>query len=179
MLVTPGLEMSTGSLGQGLSVGIGIALGARLLGKDFHTYVLIGDGESQEGQVWEAAAVAARYGLDNLTAILDWNYLQQYGWHRPGDPQSVRQPPEADPVAKWQAFGWETIETDGHDVAAVVAALNKALATRGRPAIVIARTVKGKGVSFMEGNYLWHASPLSDAQAAAALAELGVEPAPG
>jgi transketolase len=172
MTVTPGLDMSTGSLGQGLSAGVGMALGARLLGKDFRTYVMIGDGESQEGQIWEAALVAARYKLDNLTAVLDHNRLQIYGWQTPGDNGPVCHPPDNDPAPKWQAFGWHTIEINGHDIGAIITSLEEAQQVKGRPTIIIARTVKGKGVSFMEGNYLWHSRSISDSEAEAGLAEL-------
>ena len=116
MAVLPGLDMSTGSLGQGLSPGIGMALAARLQNKDYHTWVLIGDGDSQEGQIWEAAFVAARYDLDNLTCILDWNGLQQYGWATAaGYASDDRLPPQENPAARWQSFGWHTVEIDGHD----------------------------------------------------------------
>lgn len=171
MTKTPGIDMSSGSLGQGLSPGVGIALGARLLGKSFRTYVVLGDGESQEGQVWEAAFVAARYGLDNLTAILDYNGLQQYGWRNaPGEHMLT---PIENPAQKWQAFGWHVIETDGHDIAAFIAAVEEAQATRGKPTIIIAHTVKGKGVSFMEDQYEWHARVPTQQELTAALAELG------
>ncbi|MCA9832803.1 MAG: transketolase [Thermomicrobiales bacterium] len=151
----PGLDMSTGSLGQGLSAGIGMALGARLKGDDFHTWVILGDGEIQEGQVWEAAFVAARYKLANLTAIVDANGLPQFGWPDPSG--HTRETPFDDPAAKFRAFGWNVIEVDGHDHAALLAAWAEAKAYTDGPTCVIAHTVKGKGVSFMEGNYLWHA----------------------
>jgi len=172
MTATPGIDMSSGSLGQGLSTGVGMVLGAKLLGKSFHTYVMLGDGECQEGQVWEAAFVAARYKLDNLTAILDWNRLQQYGWHTPGDDDQVRQTPDETPAPKWQAFGWHTIELDGHNIGAIMMALQEAQGIKGKPTILIAHTVKGKGVSFMEGNYLWHSRAITNEQLAMALAEL-------
>lgn len=172
MLATPGLDMSTGSLGQGLSAGLGFALAARLQDKDYTTYVMIGDGESQEGQIWEASMVAARHSADNLVAILDWNGLQQYGWAGPsGDPADRMNPIEV-PAEKWRAFGWHVIELDGHDVEAIVAALDEARTISGRPSILIARTEKGKGVSFMEGDYLWHSRPISDEDLETALAEL-------
>jgi transketolase len=170
MTRTPGVDMSSGSLGQGLSPGIGMALGARMRGKGFHTFVMLGDGENQEGQVWEAAFIAARYGLDNLTAILDWNGLQQYGWHLEGG--HILSPID-EPARKWEAFGWHAIEIDGHDMAAFVAAVEEAGDTRGKPTIVIAHTRKGKGISFMEGRYEWHARAPSDAELEEALAELG------
>jgi transketolase len=174
MTLLPGIDMSTGSLGMGLSAGIGIALGARLRGTPERTYVLLGDGECQEGQVWEAAFVAARYGLDNITAIIDANNLQQYGWA--GAAIETRQPPwGADALARqWAAFGWAAHEADGHDFPDIERALGDARATRGGPAVVIARTTKGKGVSFMEGRFDWHARIPTEAELAAALEELDV-----
>lgn len=151
----PGLDMSTGSLGQGLSAGIGMALGARLQNSDFHTWVILGDGELQEGQVWEAAFVAARYKLSNLTAIIDANDLPQFGWPDPSG--HTRAAPYDDPAAKFRAFGWNVIETDGHSHSALQQAWEQANAFNDGPTCVIAKTVKGKGVSFMEGDFLWHA----------------------
>jgi transketolase len=173
MTKLPGLDMSTGSLGQGLSPGIGMALGARVLGKDFHTWVMLGDGEIQEGQIWEAAFIAARYGLDNVTAILDWNHLQQYGWPtKAGYASNARLDPVDDPVAKWRAFGWVVFECDGHKPDEFLASCEQARAARERPSIIIAHTVKGKGVSFMEREYAWHSKPMTDADLDRALAEL-------
>jgi len=163
MSVLPGLDMSTGSLGQGLSPGIGMALAARLQGQSFRTWVLLGDGDSQEGQVWEAAFVAARYGLDSLTAVLDWNGLQQYGWAtEAGYGDLARLPAQENPGARWQAFGWETIEIDGHDFGQILDACERAKNTKGRPTMIIARTVKGKGISYMENDFNWHAKPPTD-----------------
>jgi transketolase len=169
----PGLDMSTGSLGMGLSAGIGIALGARFHGTPERTYVLLGDGECQEGEVWEAAFLAARYGLDNLTAIVDANGLQQYGWA--GATIDSRQAPWGpDALARqWAAFGWAVFEADGHDFDQIEQALRAAAGTLGRPAVVLARTVKGKGVSFMEGRFDWHARVPTNLELAAALEELG------
>ena len=171
MLVTPGVDMSTGSLGQGLSPGLGMALAAKLNNKDYRTYVMIGDGESQEGQIWEASMVAARYKADNLVAILDWNGLQQYGWSEVGKEPEDRMNPLEAPAQKWQAFGWHVVELDGHDLRAIVSALDEARSIKGQPTILIAHTVKGKGVSFMEGDYLWHAKPITDGEFDLALAE--------
>lgn len=166
----PGLDMSTGSLGQGLSAGVGMALAARQSGASYRTYVLMGDGESQEGQVWEAAHLAARYGLNNLVAILDYNRLQQFGWREPGQaPQS----PIDDPAAKWAAFGWHVIEVDGHAHTELLGAFARAAEVKDRPVMLIAHTVKGKGVSFMENNPDWHAKAPNTEQLTAALAELG------
>jgi transketolase len=172
MTVLPGLEMSTGSLGQGLSPGVGMALGAKRRGLDFRTYVMLGDGELQEGQVWEAAFVAACYELDNLVAIVDHNRLPQYSWpNAGGEGRPLHQPQIR---ARWEAFGWRVQEMDGHDMAQVVQTLRHAHeGAPGLPTVVIAHTVKGKGVSFMENQFAWHAKPLPADLRAAALAELG------
>jgi transketolase len=181
MTLTPGVDMSSGSLGQGLSPGMGMALGARLRGIPFRTWVLLGDGEIQEGQVWEAAEVAARYGLDNLTAIVDYNGLPQFTW--PDFGERGRERPTANLPAKWEAFGWRVLEADGHDVESLLEACALAQEAGGlpggqadRPSVIIAHTVKGKGVSFMENNYLWHARPLSDDELRRGLLELGEQP---
>ena len=174
----PGIDISTGSLGMGLSAGLGFALGARHLGRDVLTYVLLGDGECQEGQVWEAAHVAPRFRADNLIAIVDHNKLQQFGWR--GSHARDRLPPEdpGDLAARFAAFGWRVLEMDGHDMAAVVATLEAAARPEGRPAAVIAHTPKGRGVSFMEGDYAWHMGVPTAEQFAIAMAELG-EPLEG
>jgi transketolase len=172
----PGLDMSTGSLGQGLSPGLGMGLGARLLGKSWHTWVVLGDGECQEGQIWEAAFVAARYKLDNVTVFLDFNGLQQYGW--PGDTIAQRQPPwdsAEGMAARWQAFGWNTLLINGHDFDLIIRACDQALAHKNQPTIIIASTVKGQGVSFMSGVYEWHAKVPTADELAQALRELGQE----
>ena len=173
----PGLDMSSGSLGMGISAGMGMALGARLTGRDLRTYVMLGDGECQEGEVWEAAMAAPRYALDNLIVIVDHNKLQQYGW--PGDGPDGRIPPQVpgELVAKWKAFGWRVLEMDGHDVADILRVLGEAGRSDGRPVAVIAHTVKGKGVSFMEGRYYWHTRAIKPEELATALADLG-EPLP-
>ena len=133
---------------------------------------MIGDGEAQEGQIWEASMVAARYRVDNLLAILDWNGLQQYGWAGPSTDPGDRMNPIEAPAEKWRAFGWHVIELDGHDMEAIVASLDEARSISARPTILIARTQKGRGVSFMEDNYLWHSRPISDEDLGVALAEL-------
>jgi len=161
----PGVEMSAGSLGQGLSYSIGQALAARLDGRDYRVYCLLGDGELDEGQVWEAAMAAAHYSLDNLTAIVDRNRIQNDDFCE----NVMRTDPLPD---KWQAFGWHVQEVDGHDLSQVIEALDKARVVRGRPSIVIAHTVKGKGVSFMENNPEWHGKAPTPEQAERALAEL-------
>jgi transketolase len=174
----PGLDMSTGSLGVGISAAMGMALGARHIGRDIVAWVMLGDGECQEGEVWEAAMAAARHRLANLIAIVDHNKLQQYGW--PGDGPDGRIPPQepGELVSKWSAFGWRVLEMDGHDMADVVTTLEAAASgTERRPTVVIAHTVKGKGVSFMEGHFYWHTRVIKPEEYAQAMAELG-EPVP-
>lgn len=174
MTVTPGVDMSTGSLGQGLSAGLGMALGAKLAGKDFHTWVMVGDGELHEGQIWEAAQVAPRFGLGNLTAILDHNKLSQFGWtYAPEGYGGVqREAPIRNPAAKFMDFGWKSIEIDGHDVDEILAACEIARHAADTPTLIVAHTVKGKGVSFMEGQYPWHSKPITDDDLRQALEEL-------
>ena len=150
MLKTPGVDMSTGSLGQGLSAGIGMVLGRDKRGLNFNVYVLMGDGELQEGQIWEAAMYAGSHQLTGLIGIVDCNKVQLSG----RVPETLDLEPLAD---KWHAFGWQTLECDGHDISAVVSAIEQARdLSRAKPALVIAHTVKGKGVSFMENRYEWH-----------------------
>lgn len=177
MRLAPGVDMSTGSLGLGISAAVGIALAARLGERDYRTFALLGDGECQEGSVWEAAFVAARYGLDHLVAIVDHNRLQQYGWQ--GTSPEDRLPPQApgELARKWAAFGWRVIEVDGHDLARLVPALEDVVGRPdGRPAVLIAETIKGRGLSFAEGRYLWHVKVPTDEEYAIALAELGEPP---
>ena len=163
----PGVEVSTGSLGQGLSIAAGAAAGLRLDGAPQTVFALLGDGECQEGQVWEAAMFAAHRGLDNLVAIVDRNHLQI-----DGDTADVCDP--GDVGAKFAAFGWSVREVDGHDIPALVEALRAAKAERvGKPCVLVAHTVKGKGVSFMEGQAGWHGKAPNAEQLAAALADLG------
>jgi transketolase len=176
MLALPGLDASTGSLGQGLSFGAGVALAARMAERPFHTFVMLGDGEIQEGMVWEAAHVARRYGLGNLTAIVDYNGLQQYGWAGSSDRGDRRDPWHGfEPGGVFEAFGWRVTEIDGHDHGQFIDACQMARAdgSGDRPTAIVARTVKGRGVSFTEGNYLWHAAVPDAEQFAAAAAELG------
>ncbi len=164
-----GVEMSTGGLGHGLSVGLGMALGAKIQRRDFRTLVMLGDGELQEGSNWEAAMAAAHLGLSALTAIVDYNKVQQSG--------HVSQMLSLDPLAdKWRAFGWAVREIDGHAMAEIVDALDDLPYASDRPSLMIAHTVKGKGVSFAEDTYLWHNNAVSDEVYQQALAELG-EPA--
>jgi transketolase len=162
----PFLEAATGSLGQGLSIGLGLALGAKLDGASRRTYVLLGDGECQEGQVWEAAMSAPKFELDNLCAIVDFNKIQQTS--------SVDQMLHTlNPLpAKWEAFSWNVLECDGHDLRQVLEALEEAERTKGRPTVIVAHTVKGKGVSFMEGALDWHGKAPNDEQAKQAIEEI-------
>ncbi len=174
----PGLDMSTGSLGQGLSPGVGYALGARLKGKDFHTWVLLGDGEIQEGMVWEAVHVARRYRLGNLTAILDYNGLQQYGWRGRGRGDRADPWEGLPPARLFSAFDWRVIEVDGHDLDQIVAALAIARRAAGtdRPTMIVAHTQKGKGLSFTEGRFAWHSKVPSEEDVKRAMTELGLSP---
>ncbi len=161
----PIMEASTGSLGQGLSVGIGLALAAKLDGADYRTYVMVGDGEAEEGQVWEAAMSAAARKLDNLVCILDYNKCQLDG--------PICEILNWEPVPdKWTAFGWHVIEVDGHDIAAILTAFAEAKTVTGKPVCIIAHTVKGEGVSFMAGNNEWHGKAPTLEECAAAVCEL-------
>jgi transketolase len=173
MSITPGVDMSSGSLGLGFSGGVGIALGAKAAGKGFMTYIILGDGECNEGIVWEGAHAVERYGLDNIIAIVDHNKLQQFGWH--GETVADRLPPYTGSqlVDRWSAFGWTTYEMDGHDMADILSTIDKARAGQTGPVAIIAHTVKGKGVSFMEGNYKWHAKAPNEEEFELALRELG------
>jgi transketolase len=163
---TPGVEMSGGSLGQGLSFGVGISLAARLDKRPSHTYVLLGDGECDEGQIWEAAMSASHFKLDNLVAIIDRNNIQNDRWTH----EVMGLEPLAD---KWQAFGWHTIEINGHDFNEILPALNEANETNDTPTVIIAKTIKGKGVSFMENNPAFHGKPPNEEQLHQALQEIG------
>jgi transketolase len=169
----PGIEAATGSLGQGLSISLGLALGLKLAGSAARVYCILGDGEIQEGQVWEAAMSAPKLGqpdhaLDNLVVILDYNQIQLDNF--------VKKVLDIEPViTKWQAFGWPVIEIDGHDIGQIEKALDQAEATKGTPTFVVAHTVKGKGVSFMENDPEWHGKAPKPAEAITAIREvLGV-----
>lgn len=163
---TPGIDMSTGSLGQGLSAANGMALAARLDKKDYRVYVLLGDGELEEGQVWEAAMSSAHYKLDNLVAFVDNNHLQIDG------PVSSVMNPE--PVAdKFRAFGWHVISINGHSFEEIFAALDESKTVKGKPVMIVANTIKGKGVSFMENQAGWHGTAPSKDQCRDALCEIG------
>jgi transketolase len=165
---TPGIDMSTGSLGLGLSVGIGMALSAKLDKRDYYTYVLLGDGELQEGQVWEAAMAAAKFGLHRLIAIVDNNGVQLDG-------KVDEIMPLGNIAAKFAAFGWNVLEANGHDIRSLDVAFLQAKTKLHGPTVIIAHTVKGKGVSFMEGKSEWHGKPIADQLYAQAMAELGGE----
>lgn len=163
---TPGVEVCTGSLGQGLSMANGMALGLRLDSSSSRVYALLGDGELQEGQVWEAAMAAAHYRLDNLCALVDANALQIDG--------EVAKVMEVAPIAlKFKSFGWHALEIDGHDMAAILAALDHAQTVKGQPTVIVARTVKGKGVTFFENKASYHGVPPSDDELPKALECLG------
>jgi len=147
--LTPGIEMTAGALGQGLSFAIGVALAGRLDSRKYRVYALLGDGECDEGQVWEAAMAAAHFKLDNLVAIVDNNGQQIDGWNR--DVMNL------EPFnKKWEAFGWQVIEVDGHDLTQLIGAFDRAKLVKGQPVVIIAHTIKGKGVSFMENNPDFH-----------------------
>lgn len=161
----PAIEASTGSLGAGLSIAIGMALAARLNGSPSRTFCMLGDGEIQEGQIWEAAMSAAFHKIDNVVAIVDYNRIQLDGF--------VKDIMEIEPLAeKWRAFGWHTLEIDGHSFEAVQGALTEAAATKGKPTCIVAHTVKGKGVSFMEDNPKFHGMAPTAEEMALALQEL-------
>jgi transketolase len=166
----PGIEAATGSLGQGLSIAAGMALGLRLAGRDARVYCVVGDGEVQEGQVWEAAMSApkvrvAEHRLDNLCVILDYNGIQL--------DDRVKKILDLEPVAeKWKAFGWSVIDIDGHDIAQIDKALDQAERVKGCPTFIVAHTVKGKGVSFMENDPEWHGKAPKPAEAIRAITEV-------
>ncbi len=165
---TPGVDMSTGSLGQGFSSSCGMAMAGKIDKKDYRVYTLLGDGELQEGIVWEAAMLAAHHKLDNLTAFIDYNGLQIDGKNE--EVLSI------DPVTdKFKAFGWNVLKIDGHSIEEIVDSINKAKETKGVPTVIVAKTVKGKGVSFMENKVEWHGSAPKEEEKAQALKELGGE----
>ena len=162
---TPGVDMTTGSLGLGISAACGMALAAKIDGKDYRTYTIVGDGESEEGQVWEAAMFAAHYNLDNLCVLLDWNGLQI-----DGPITEVMNPTPHD--KKFEAFGFHVISIDAHDFDQIEAAFAEARTVKGKPTAIIMRSVKGKGVSFMENQVGWHGNAPDDAQYEQAVAEI-------
>ena len=165
---TPGVEVPAGPLGHGVAIGAGMALAARMKGMANKSYVILGDGEINSGVIWEGALVAAKFQLDNLKVILDYNGVQQTG-------TTTQVMPTEPIVDKWQSFGWHVIEIHGHNMFQVLEALDEADEVHGKPTIIVARTTKGKGVSFMEGNSYWHGSSPTDVQFEAALKELQEE----
>ena len=168
MRKVPGVDLSTGSLGQGLAAANGMALAARVDGKAYRVYALVGDGEQDEGMIWEAAMAAAHYQLDNLAAFVDHNGLQIDG--------TIREVMSPEPVAdKWRAFGWHVLEIDGHDLKQIIGALDQARQIKGKPTMIVAETVKGKGVSFMENQVDWHGTAPKPEQVTQALAELDAQ----
>jgi transketolase len=165
MRYVPGVDMSTGSLGQGISAAVGMALAGKLDKKDYNVYALLGDGELQEGQVWEALMCAAHYKLDNLTAFLDYNGLQIDG--------KITDVMSPEPVVdKFKAFGWNVIVIDAHDYNQIEEAINEGKNTKGKPTMIVAKSIKGKGVSFMENEADWHGSAPSAEQRDEAIAQL-------
>lgn len=166
MRKTPGIDMTAGSLGNGLSAGTGMALYAKKTNKKFKTYVIIGDGEAQEGAIWEAALTAAAYKLDNLVCIVDYNHFQSSGCVDTIIPMHSFED-------KFRAFGWEVLAVNGHDMKAILSAFDVARNSAGRPTAIIAHTVKGKGVSFMEHNNEWHSKKLSEEQYKIAVNDIG------
>ena len=166
LLDTPGVDMTSGPLGLGLSVGLGAAIGLQKQGLSSRVYVVLGDGELNEGTVWEAVMSASKFHPENLTTIVDYNGVQLDG------PTSVIMP-EGDLKAKFEAFGWQVLTCDGHNVADLYDSLQKAKTITGKPVVIIAKTVKGKGVSFMEGQNAWHGKAIDDAHYEIAISELG------
>jgi transketolase len=163
---TPGIEASTGSLGQGLSIAVGMALASRMDGGKYRVYAMIGDGESESGQIWEAGMAAAHFKLDNLTVFLDRNNLQIDG--------CTENIMCLEPLArKWEAFGWHVIEINGHDFQQIANAIEESWKVKGKPAMIISHTVKGRGVSFMENNVAFHGKPPNRDEAERAMKELG------
>lgn len=162
---TPGVDATTGSLGQGLSIGLGMALAARLRKEQHFCYILCGDGEMQEGEIWEAAMLGRKYNLDNVIAFVDRNYYQHCGLTEEIMP--------LDPIApRWESFGWDTCEIDGHDFSQITGAVEKAKRANGKPSVIIARTTKGKGVSFLENLPGCHDKPLTEEELQRAMEEL-------
>jgi len=161
----PGVDISTGSLGQGLSAGIGMALGGKLDRKDYYIYVILGDGEIEEGNIWEAAMSGSHYKLDHIIAFIDRNRLQIDG--RTAQVMSVAPIKE-----KWESFGWNVLSINGHDIGQIIRAVKDAKASEGKPTIIIAHTIKGKGVSFMEGSVHFHGKAPNDEQYEIAMREL-------
>ena len=167
MRKTVGIDMTSGSLGNGVSIGVGMAIAGKYQKQDYFTYVITGDGELGEGIVWEAAMSASKFAADNLLVIVDNNGVQL-----DGTVEEIM--PMGDIAAKWQAFGWNVIAIDGHCVSAISDAIDLAATVKGKPTVIVAKTVKGKGVSFMEGKSAWHGKPISKDEYVNAMKELGV-----
>ena len=166
MNYVPGVDMSTGSLGQGVSTAVGMALAGKLDKKDYRVYTILGDGELEEGQVWEAAMCAAHYKLDNLTAFVDYNGLQIDG--------NVTDVMNPEPISnKFEAFNWNVISIDGHNYEEILSAINEAKSVKGKPTVIVCKTIKGKGVSFMENQCGWHGTAPNKEQCKEAIKELG------
>ena len=165
---TPGVDMTSGPLGIGLSAALGMALGLRCDGSGARVYAVLGDGELNEGTIWEACMSAAKFGADHLTAIVDWNGVQLDG-------TTEQVMPLGDLCAKFSAFGWRCIECDGHDITSLCSALDESRLSKGVPCVILARTVKGKGVSFMEGKNTWHGKPIGEEEFKQAIQELEAE----
>ena len=164
-LKTPGIEMTTGFLGHGICIGAGLCLAGRLKGFDYHTYVLIGDGECQSGIIWEGVMIAAKYKLSKLIVIMDYNKVQLDG--------KIEEIMPLEPIkGKWKSFNWTTLEIDGHNIEEILEALDKAKESKDKPTVIIAHTIKGKGVSFMEGKAEWHGKAPDDKEYAQAVAEI-------
>lgn len=168
MRYLPGIDMSTGSLGQGISAAVGMALAGKLDKKDYRVYTILGDGELEEGQVWEASMSAAHYNLDNLTAFIDFNGLQI-----DGNTEDVMNPSPID--KKFEAFGWNVMVINGHNYDEIIDAIEKAKNTKNKPTAIVCKTIKGKGVSFMENEASWHGTAPSKEQCEIALKEIGGE----
>lgn len=164
-ITCPGVEIGTGSLGQGLSIGVGLALSSKMRKEDFRVFVVLGDGELQEGQIWEAVMSAAHFKTDNLCAFVDYNNLQIDGYVE--DIMGL-----ADLGAKWKAFNWNVIHCDGHDISALLDALDMAASVKDKPSVIIGKTIKGKGVSFMEDQADWHGKAPNSQELELALKEL-------
>jgi len=164
-LKTPGVDMTSGCLGHGINIGAGLSLAARLRGVDYHTYVVTGDGEAQAGVFWEGAMLAGKYRLSNLTAIMDYNKVQLDG--------RIEDIMPLEPLrAKWEAFNWAVLEIDGHNMKEILDSLDEALTIKDKPTVIIAHTVKGKGVSYMEGKSEWHGKVPNDEEYKQAIKEL-------
>ena len=162
---TPGVDMTTGSLGQGISCAVGMAIAGKLSGRKYNVYAMVGDGELQEGQVWEAAMAAAHHKLDNLFVVVDNNKVETDG--------PTREINNVEPISpRWESFGWNICDVDGHDFGQIHQGFQQFSKPNGKPSVIVADTIKGKGISFMEGDHFWHAGPTSPEQTEQALKEI-------